>query len=167
MTEEISKSSNITHSQKFNEPRKIKMKYDKIRHLELVKRFLDFKNVGKNIHDLYLEKENKYLELSKYQYMVSDYIFWTRRKEFVSSIDFEHFEIAFSRLWWESMKEDKALQVDLKGLKNFELDPKSDGFGSFVTSVFRQFEVLENEECTEQDVKDYVRDTLEEIQPYL
>ena len=98
----------MPHSQKFNEPRKIKMKYDKIKHLELVKRFLDFKNVGKNIYDLYLENKNEYLELSKYQCMVSDYIFWTRRKEFVlcienyvrNSIDFEHFEIAFSRLWW-------------------------------------------------------------------
>ena len=27
------------------------------------------------------------------------------------------------------MKEDDALQIDLKGLKNFQLDPKSDGFG--------------------------------------
>ena len=61
----------------------------------------------------------------------------------------------------------KALQIDLKGLKNFELDPKSDGFGSLVTSVFRQFEVLEDEECTEQEVRDYVRDILQEIQPYL
>jgi hypothetical protein len=58
-------------------------------------------------------------------------------------------------------------QIDLKGLKNFELDPKSDGFGSFITAVFRQFEVLEDEECTEQEVKDYVQNTLREIQPYL
>jgi hypothetical protein len=83
------------------------------------------------------------------------------------SIDFEHFKIAFSRLWKDSMKEDKALQIDLKGLKNFELDPKSDGFGIWVTAVFCQFEVLEDEECTEQEVKDYVRNTLQEIQPYL
>ena len=107
--------------------------------------------------------------------MVNGCIFWTRRKEFVlcmenyvnDSIDFENFEIAFSQLWWQSMKEDKALQIDLKGLKNFELDPKSDGFSSLVIFVFRQFEVLEDEECTEQEVKDYVRDILQEIQPYL
>ena len=67
----------------------------------------------------------------------------------------------------DSMKKDKALQIDLKGLKNFELDSKSDGFGSFITAVFRQFEVLEDEECTEQEVKDYVRNTLREIRPYL
>jgi hypothetical protein len=127
------------------------MKYNsnKIRHLELLRRFLNFEKQGKSIHDLYLEKENEYLELSGYQCMMNDSIFWTRRKEFVlcmenyvhDSIDFEHFEIAFSRLWWESMKEDGAFRRDLKGLKNFQLDPKSDRFGSFVTSVFRQFEV--------------------------
>ena len=148
------------------------MTYNKIRHLELLRRFLDFKNQGK---DLYTENRDEYMELQEYRCALYHHIFWTRRKEFVlcmktyvhDSIDFEQFEIAFSRLWRDSMKEDKALQIDLKGLKNFELDPKSDGFGSFITAVFRQFEVLEDEECTEQEVKDYVRDTLQEIQPYL
>jgi len=148
------------------------MTYNKIRHLELLRRFLDFKNQGK---DLYTENRDEYMELQEYRCALYHHIFWTRRKEFVlcmktyvhDSIDFEQFEIAFSRLWRDSMKEDKALQIDLKGLKNFELDPKSDGFGSFITAVFRQFEVLEDEECTEQEVKDYVRNILQEIQPYL
>ena len=148
------------------------MTYNKIRHLELLRRFLDFKNQGK---DLYTENRDEYMELQEYRCALYHHIFWTRRKEFVlcmktyvhDSIDFEQFEIAFSQLWWDSMEEDKALQIDLKGLKNFELDPKSDGFGSFITAVFRQFEVLEDEECTEQEVKDYVRNILQEIQPYL
>ena len=148
------------------------MTYNKIRHLELLRRFLDFKNQGK---DLYTENRDEYMELQEYRCALYHHIFWTRRKEFVlcmktyvhDSIDFEQFEIDFSKLWWKSMKEDKALQIDLKGLKNFELDPKSDGFGSFITAVFRQFEVLEDEECTEQEVKDYVRNILQEIQPYL
>jgi len=55
----------------------------------------------------------------------------------------------------------------LKGLKNFELDPKSDGFGRFVTFVYRQFEVLEDDKCTEREVKGIVRDALREIQAYL
>lgn len=79
----------------------------------------------------------------------------------------EEFEIAFSQLWWKKMKLYDAFEIDLKGLKNFKLDPKSDEFGSLVTSVYRQFEVLEDEECTEQEVKDIVRDVLREIQPYL
>jgi hypothetical protein len=130
----------------------IQMTYKKNKHIELVKRFMDFKKQGKNVSDLYLEKRDEYLELSRYQCMVNDCIFWTRRKEFVlcmenyvhDFIDFEHFEIAFSRLWKESMKAYNALKIDLKGLKNFELDPKSDGFGRFVTFVYRQFEVLED-----------------------
>lgn len=109
------------------------------------------------------------------QCMVSDCIFWKHRKEFVLGmenyvqdlIDFEHFEITFSKLWWKSMKEYRALRQDLKGLKTLEFDPKSDGFGSLMTCGFRQFEVLEDEECTEQEVKDIVRDAFQEIQHYL
>ena len=65
------------------------------------------------------------------------------------------------------MEEDEALQMDLKRVENLQLDPKSDGFGSFITAVFRQFEVLEDEECTEQEIKYYIQNTLREIQPYL
>jgi hypothetical protein len=65
------------------------------------------------------------------------------------------------------MNENKGVERDLELVKNFEYDPKSDGFGSFMTCIFRQFEVLKDEECTEQEVKDYVRNTLREIQPYL
>jgi len=148
------------------------MTYNKIRHLELLKRFLDFKNKGK---DLYTENTDEYMELQEYRCALYHHIFWKSKEQFVllmenythNSIDMEQFEIAFSRLWRDSMKKDKALQIDLKGLKNFELDSKSDGFGSWVTAVFRQFEVLEDEECTEQELKDYVQNTLREIQPYL
>jgi hypothetical protein len=138
---------------------------------------MDFEKQGKNIYDFYLEKQDEYLELNRYDSMVNDYIFWTRRKEFVlcmenyvhDSIDFEHFEIAFSRLWEESMEEYTELEIDVKGLKNFELDPKSDEFcrSVSVTVVYRYFEMLEDEECTEQEVKDSVRDALREIRQYL
>ena len=148
------------------------MTYNKIRHLELLKRFLDFRKQSK---DLYRENRDEYMELQEYRCVLHHHIFWKSKEQFVllmdnfiqDSIDMEQFEIAFSQLWWETMKVYDAFEIDLKGLKNFQLDPKSDGFGSFVTSVFRQFEVLEDEECTEQEVKDYVRDILQEIQPYL
>ena len=151
------------------------MTYKKKKHIELLKSFLDFRKQGKSIYDLYLEKRNEYLEFSRYQSMVSDCIFWRRRKEFVlcmenyvnDSIDFEDFEIAFSQLWRKSITEDKALEIDLKGLQNFEFDPQSHKFGSLVTSIFRQFEVLEDEECTEQELKEYVQTTLPEIRTYL
>jgi hypothetical protein len=59
------------------------MIYSKKKHLELVKRLMDFEKQGKNIYDLYLEEHDKYLEFSSYQCMVNDCIFWTSRKEFV------------------------------------------------------------------------------------
>ena len=56
----------------------------------------------------------------------------------------EKFEITFSQLWNETIRADEAFQMDLKRVENLQLDPRSDGFGTLVTSVFRQFEVLED-----------------------
>ena len=148
------------------------MTYNKIRHLELLRRFLDLKNQGK---DLYRENRNEYMELLHYRGRLEDHAFWKNRKQFVllmdnlihGLIDMEKFEITFSRLWKETFRADSAFQMDLKRVENLQLDPRSDGFGSWVTSVYRQFEVLEDEECTEQEVKDYVQNTLQKIQPYL
>ena len=114
-------------------------------------------------------------ELSNDDSKLQDSIFWKRKEQFAllmenlvtDSIDMEEFKIGFSLLWWESMEEDATFTKDLKRVKNFHLNPKSYGFCSLVTAIFRQFEVLEDEECTEQEVKDYVRNTLREIQPYL
>lgn len=148
------------------------MTYNKIRHLELLKRFLDFKNKGK---DLYTENRDEYMELLEYRCALYHHIFWKSKEQFVllmenythNSIDTEQFEIAFSQLWKETFRAESAFQMDLKRVENLQLDPKSDRFGTWVTAVFRQFEVLEDEECTEQELKDYVQNTLREIQPYL
>jgi hypothetical protein len=146
-------------------------KYNKMKCLKAFKRFLDFKKQDKNIYDLYLENRDEYEELQRYKFMVSDYMFWIRRNEFVlcmenyvhDLIDIEQFEIAFSRLWWKSMKENDIFQNDLKKLKTLKIDSKSDRFCSLMTCIFRQFEELEDDECTEQEVKDYVRDILQKI----
>ena len=114
-------------------------------------------------------------KLSNDDSKLQDSIFWKRKKQFAllmenlvtDSIDMEEFEIGFSRLWWESMDEDATFTIDSKGVKNFQINPKAYGFGSLVTAIFRQFEVLGDEECTEQEVKVYVRNILPEIQPYL
>jgi len=148
------------------------MTYNKIRHLELVKRFLDFEKQGKN---LYTENRDQYMELLDYHCMLEDYAFWKKKKQFVllmdnfihDSIDMEEFEIAFSQLYRKTGEAHDAFKIDLKGLKNFQLDPRSNGFARFITFVYRQFEVLENEDCTKQEVKDIVRDVLREIQAYL
>jgi len=152
--------------------RKMSYKYNKVRHLELLRRFLDFKKQGK---DLDTENRDECLELSRYQSKIQNYIFWKSREQFAllmenfvnDSIEMEEFENAFSRLWWKSMKEDDTFAIDLERVKNFQHNPRSDRFCSFVIAVFLQFEELEDEYCTEQEVKDYVRDILQKIQPYL
>ena len=148
------------------------MIYNKIRHLELLRRFLNFRKQGR---DLYRENKDEYMELQEYRCALYHHIFWKSKEQFVllmdnfihDFMDMEQFEIAFSQLWWENMKAFDAFEIDLKELKNFEPDPKSNKFGSSITSVFRQFEVLEDEDCTKQKVKDYVRDVRRKIQPYL
>lgn len=50
------------------------MTYNKIRHLELLRRFLDFKNQGK---DLYRENRNEYMELLHYRGRLEDSLIWS------------------------------------------------------------------------------------------
>jgi hypothetical protein len=128
--------------------------YSKVRHLELLRRFLDLKKHGK---DLYTKNRDEYLELLHYRGRLEDHAFWKSREQFVllmenfvnDSIDIEQFKIAFSRFWRETFKAHDAFKIDLKRVKNFQYNPRSDRFCSFVTFVFRQFEVLEDENCTE------------------
>jgi len=62
------------------------------------------------------------------------------------SISIEEFEIGFSSLSWQSVKEYDTFEKDSKRVKNFHLNPKSYGFCGLATSIFLQFEVLEDEE---------------------
>lgn len=91
-------------------------------------------------------------------------------KKFVNnSIDMEEFEKEFSLLYWKADKAFETFKTDLKKLERLQLDPKASEcrFSSFIVSIFRQFEVLEDEECSEQDVKDLVKNNLLLMQPYL
>lgn len=104
---------------------------NKIRHLELLRRFLNFEKQGK---DLYTENRDEYLELLHYRGRLEDHSFWNNREQFVlsmenfihDSIDIEQFKYAFSRLWRETFEANKAFQMDLKRVKNLQLDPRSD-----------------------------------------
>ena len=104
------------------------------------------------------------MELLEYRCVLYNHIFWKSREQFAllmenyvhNSSDFEEFETVLSQLWWERMKVYDVFEIDLKGVENLQLDPRSDEFGSLVISIYRQFEVLEDEECTEQEVKNYI-----------
>ena len=61
-------------------------------------------------------------------------------------ITFEQFETQFSVLWSDIMKEFHSIKLDLEKLKNFEPNPES----ANCACVYRIFEELEDEVCTEQ-----------------
>ena len=52
------------------------MTYNQKRHIELLKRSQDLKNQRKN---LFIENQEEDLELSKYNTIVAEYIFWQDR----------------------------------------------------------------------------------------
>jgi hypothetical protein len=146
------------------------MDYNKKRHIQLSQRSQHLTNHGKNI---LIENLEEALELSKYNIVVEEQIFLTRRKDFVllmknfidNIIDFEEFEIAFSLLWRETINESNAVQLNLKQIEEFQPSPtRPYRFASLVTAIFRQFEEVENEYCTERDVKDSVKEIYLESQ---
>ena len=138
------------------------MDYNNERHKQLLKRSQDLKNKGKN---LLIENPEEGFELSKYNVVVEEHIFLTRRKDFLllmknfidNIIDFEEFEITFSKLYWKTSEEYDAFEIDLKQIDKFQPSLGSYRFASFMVAIFRQFEEVEDEYCTGQDVKDFVK----------
>jgi hypothetical protein len=140
------------------------MDYSKKRHKQLVIRSQDLKNQGKN---LFIENPEEDSELFKYNIAVEEQIFLTRRKDFVllmknfidNIIDFEEFETAFSLLYRKIRKESNIFNIDLKQIEKFQPSPtRPYRFASFIGSIFRQFEEVEDEYCTQRDVKDFVKE---------
>ena len=147
------------------------MDYNKKRHLKLLKRLLYSKKLNKNF---YQENPEDYSELCKYEIIIYDHIFWTRRKDFVllmenfidNIIDFEEFETAFSLLFRKTTKEYNTFKIDLKQIDKFQPSTRSYRFASFIGSIFRQFEEVEDEYCTERDVKDFVTEVYLKFQNF-
>ncbi len=143
------------------------MNYNKTRHIELEKRSMDFINMNTS---LFKENKKEYKELNKYRIMLFDNLFWLRKNQFVSlmekfindSIDIEQFEIEFSLLYQRTNKAFEAFKKNLKLLEKLQLDPRSYEyeFSRFIVTIFRMFETLEDEECTEQNLKDSVKTIL-------
>jgi hypothetical protein len=150
------------------------MEQNKARHLELEK---CSQNLYKQGRSLFKDDREKYEELRKYKTLLFHDIFWRRRKLFAllmekfvnDSIKMEQFEIEFSLVYNRTIKVYKTFGSDLKILEKLEVDsrPYELHFSSFIVSIFRQFEVLEDEECNEQDVYNLVQNNLLLMQPYL
>lgn len=147
------------------------MDYNKKRHLELLKRFLDLKKLNRNF---YQENPEDYFELLEYEVIIYQHFFLTQQKYFVllmekligDTIDFKEFEIAFSLLYQKTTEELDMFMIDLKRIEKFQPGTQSYLFGSFISSIFRQFEEVEEESCTEQDVKDFVKEVYLKFQNF-
>jgi hypothetical protein len=148
------------------------MTYNQKRHIQLLKRSQDLKNQGKN---LFLENREEDFELSKYNIAVEEQVFWTHRENFVlimknfldNILDFDEFETAFSLLYEEVKKEVNIFKIDLKQIEKFQPSTRSYRFASVITSIYRQFEELEDEYCTEQEFKDLLKKVYLKLQNFL
>ena len=148
------------------------MDYSKKRHKQLVIRSQDLKNQGKN---LFLENPEEDSELSKYNIAVEEQVFWTHREDFFllmknfidNIINFDEFETAFSLLYRKTSEEVDMFIVDLKQIEKFQPSTRSYRFASFIGSIFRQFEEVEDEYCTKQEVKDSVKKVYLKFQNFL
>ena len=56
--------------------------------------------------------------------------------------------------------------IDLKQIEKFQSRTRSERFASIINSIYRQFEEVEDEYCTEQDVKDYVKEDYLKFQKF-
>ena len=147
------------------------MTYNKERHKQLVIRSQDLKNQGKN---LFLENPEEHSELSKYNIGVEEQVFWTHRENFVlimknfldNILDFDEFETAFSLFYEEVIKEVDMFKIDLEQIDKFQPSTRSYRFASVIGSIYRQFEEVEDEYCTEQEVKDYVKEAYLKFQKF-
>ena len=154
------------------------MIYKKERHKQQVIRSRDLKNQGKT---LFRENPEEYSELLDYEIAVEEQIFWTNRGEFFlvmkdfldNIINFDEFETAFRllylRLLYHKTREEFDMfmfVIDLKQIEKFQPSTRSDRFAGYINAIFREFEAVEDEYCTEQDVKDYVKEAYLKFQKF-
>lgn len=80
------------------------------------------------------------------------------------SADIQKFKSAFFKLYRERRKE---VERNVKRLKIGKPDPKSNKFGSYMISIYRQTEALQDEESSDPDFKNLGWDTISKLKPYL
>lgn len=147
------------------------MIYNKERHKQLVIRSQDLKNQGTHISK---ENREEYSELLHYNVEIEEQVFWTHRENFVlimknfleNILDFDDFKTAFSLLDGEVRKEVNLFKIDLEQIDKFQPSTRSYRFASVIGSIYRQFEEVEEEYCTEQEVKDYVKEAYLKFQKF-
>ena len=143
------------------------------RYIELLKRLQDLKNQGKSF---YRESKNEYLELSKYQGAIQSYIYWESRallvllmEKFVNrTINGEEFSDSFLELRQRLIHECDGFLKKLgsENLKDFQLDPRSNRFGSLISFLRAECDNF-SEDHQKEEFYDSIKDCFLRLQKAL
>nr|UZC30168.1 hypothetical protein [Entomoneis sp.] len=149
------------------------MTYNQKRHIELLKRSEDLNNLGKSF---YQESKDEYLELSKYEGAIQSYLYWKSRTLFVllmekfvnRIISGEEFSNSFFELRQRLIYECDGFLKELisETLKDFQLDPRSNGFGSFISFLRAECDNF-SEDYQNEEFYDSIKDCFLKLQKAL
>ena len=149
------------------------MSYNNERHKELVRNYLEVMN-QERVHEYNGSKEH--LELLEYNILVEKQVFWTHYEEFLHIMknfldnisNFDEFETAFTLLFDKTLDEVTMINRDVEKIEKFQ--PRTlevDWFSGSIIYIFRQFEAVDDEYITKQELKDCVEKTYLEIRSVL
>jgi len=123
------------------------MTYNQKRHIQLLKRSQDLQNRGK---DLFIESEEEYFELAKYNTAVAEQIFWQDRYQVALSMeDFLNRKIdgeeLCGRIYGLRRKlinacEKLKLELGSGTVKDFQPDVRSKKLSGFLTGLYCECE---------------------------
>lgn len=149
------------------------MTYNQKRYIELLKRSEDLKNLGKSF---YQESKDEYLELSKYEGAIQSYLYWKSRTLFVllmekfvnRIISGKEFIVSFLELRQRLIYECDGFLKELgsEKLKDFQLDPRSYGFGSLMTFLRAECDNF-SEDYQNEEFYDSIKDSFLKLQKAL
>ena len=127
------------------------MTYNRMKHVELLKRSRDLEKQGKS---LYHQNQEDHLELLKYGAALENHIFWKNRDQFVllienfinGIIDAEEFSDTLYVLDSKTLDTVESFETKVEKLKDFQPDPdfRSERFSSFVIFLCHQSEDFED-----------------------
>lgn len=149
------------------------MTYNQKRYIELLKRSEDLKNLGKSF---YQESKDEYLELSKYEGAIQSYLYWKSRTLFVllmekfvnRIISGKEFSDSFLELRQRLIYECDGFLKELgsEKLKDFQLDPRSEGFGNLISFLRAECDNF-SEDYQNEEFYDSIKDCFLKLQKAL
>ena len=149
------------------------MTYNHKRYIELLKRSEDLKNLGRSF---YQESTDEYLELVTYEAAIEEHIDWKSRilflllmEKFVNKIiSGEEFSDSFLELRQRLIYECDGFLKELgsEKLKDFQLDPRSYGFGSLISFLRAECDNF-SEDYQNEEFYDSIKDCFLKLQKAL